>query len=116
MITDSKSGSKFLRDHVASEDTYFYEEIKFLRQRLKTALSKQENSNIVFCNNRHGQHIPSNIINFDESFIMADYHTKGTGSNNNIQTDSYVNNENTDNIIVPQSTETSQKIIRHRAF
>ena len=42
MITDSKNEIKFLRDHVASKDTYFHEEIKFLRQLLETALSKQE--------------------------------------------------------------------------
>ena len=81
MITDLKS-----------KDTYFHEEIKFLCQQLETALSKQENSSIGFCNNRHGQHIPSNIINSDDSFIMTDYHTKATGSDNNIQTNSYINN------------------------
>ena len=52
MITDLKSEIKFLRDQVASKYTYFNEEIKFLRQQLETALSKQENSNIGFCNNR----------------------------------------------------------------
>ena len=82
-------------------DTYFHEEIKFLRQQPETALSKQENSNTGFCNNRHGQHIHSNMVTSDGSFIMTDYHTKTTGSDNNIQTDSYINNENTDNIIAP---------------
>ena len=50
---------------------------------------------------------------------MTDYYTKASGSDNNIQTDSYINNENTDNIIPPPSTENSQKdqkIIRHRTF
>ena len=85
MITDLKSEIKFLRDQVDSKETYFHEEIKLLRQQLETALlSKQENSNIGFCNNRHGQHIPSNIV----FFIMTDYHTKAIGSDNNIQTDS----------------------------
>ena len=40
---------------------------------------------------------------------MTDYQIKATGSESNIQTDSYVNNENTDNTIAPQSTENSQK-------
>ena len=40
---------------------------------------------------------------------MTDYHTKATGSDNNIPTDSYINNENTDNIIAPPSAENSQK-------
>ena len=62
MIADLKSEIKFLRDQVASKDTYFHEKINFLRQRLETALSKQENSNIGFCNNYHGQHIPSNMM------------------------------------------------------
>ena len=48
MITDIKSEIKFLRDQVASKDTYFHEEMKFLREQLETALSKQENSNIGF--------------------------------------------------------------------
>ena len=109
IITDLKSAITFLRDRVASKDTYFHEEVNFLRQQLETALSKQENSSIGFCNNRHGQHIPSNIINSDDFSIMTDYHTKATGSDNNIQTNSYINNENTDNIIAPPSTENSQK-------
>ena len=41
MIADLKSEIKFLRDQVASEGTYFHEEINFLRQQLETALSKQ---------------------------------------------------------------------------
>ena len=53
IITDLNSEINFLRDHVASKDTYFHEEKKFLRQQLETALSKQENSSISFCNNRH---------------------------------------------------------------
>ena len=112
MITDLKSEIKFLRDQVASKDTKkdtFHEEIKFPRQQFETALSKQEYSNIGFCNNRHGQHIPCNIVNPDGSFIMTVYHTKATGSDNNIQTDSSINNENTDNIIAPPSGENSQK-------
>ena len=109
MITDLKSEVKFLRDQVACKDTDFHEEIKFLNQQLETALSKQENSNISFRNNRHGQHISSNIVNSDDSFIMTDYHTKATDSESNIQTDSYINNKNTDNIIAPLSTENSQK-------
>ena len=40
---------------------------------------------------------------------MTDYHTKASGSDNNIQTDSYIKNENADNIIAPPSTENSQK-------
>ena len=40
---------------------------------------------------------------------MTDYHTKATGSDSNIQTNSYINNENNDNIIAPPSTENSQK-------
>ena len=40
---------------------------------------------------------------------MTYYHTKATGSDDNIQRDSYINNENTDNIIVPPPTENSQK-------
>ena len=81
----------------------------FLRQQLETALSKQENSSKAFCNNRNVQHVPSNIVNSDDSFIMTDYHTKAIGSDNNIQTDSYINNENTDNIIASPSTENSQE-------
>ena len=88
MITDLKTKIKFLRDQVASKDTYFHEEIKFLRQHFETSLSKQENSSTGFCNNCHGQHIPSNIINSDDSFIMTNYHTKATSSDNNIQTES----------------------------
>ena len=88
MITDLKTKIKFLRDQVASKDTYFHEEIKFLLQHFETSLSKQENSSAGFCNNCHGQHIPSNIINSDDSFIMTNYHTKATGSDNNIQTES----------------------------
>ena len=53
--------------------------------------------------------MPSNIINYDDFFIMTDYHTKATGSDSNIQTNGYKNNENTDNIIAPPSTENSQK-------
>ena len=53
--------------------------------------------------------LPSNIVNSDDSSIMTDYHTKATGSDNNVQTDSYINNENTDNIISPPPTENSQK-------
>ena len=109
MITDLKSEIKFLGDQVASKDTDVHEEIKFLRQQLETALSKQENLNIGFCNNRHGQHIPSNIVNSDESFIMTDYSTDATGSNNNIQVDSYINNKSIDNTIAPPSTKNSQK-------
>ena len=108
MITDLKCEMKFLRDQIASRDIYFHEEIKFLRQQLETALSKQENSNIGFCNNRHGQHIPSNIVNSDDSFITRDYNIKTTGSDNNVQAVSYINNDNTDNI-APPSTENSQK-------
>ena len=52
--------------------------------------------------------LPSNIVNSDDSFIMTDYHTKATDSHNNIQTDSYIVNENADNTIVPPS-ENSQK-------
>ena len=103
-LLPTNSEIKFLRDQVASKHAYFHEKIKFLRQQFETALSKQENSNIGFCNNRHVQHIPSNIANSDDSFIMTDYHTKATGSDNNIQTDSYANKENTDNTIVPLST------------
>ena len=88
MITDLKTEIKFLRDQVASKDTYFHEEIKFLRQHFETSLSKQEKSSTGFCNNCHGQHIPSNIINSDDSFIMTNYHTKATGSDSNIQTES----------------------------
>ena len=50
MITDLKSEIKFLKDQVASKDTYCHEEIKFLHEQLETALSKHENSNIWFCN------------------------------------------------------------------
>ena len=109
MITDLKSEIKFLRDQVGSKDTYFHEEIVFLRQQLETALSKQENSSIGFCNNRHGQHVPNQIVNSDDSFIITDYHTKATSSDNNIQTDSYINNENTGTIIASPSTENSQE-------
>ena len=109
MLADLKSEIKFLRDQVASKDTRFQEEIKFLRHQLETALSKQENSNACFFSNRHGQHIPSNIVSTDDSFIMTDYHTKATGNDNKMQTDSYVNNDNTDNIIAPLSTNYSQK-------
>ena len=74
MITDLKSEIKFLRDQVSSKGTsYFHEEIRFLCQQLETAHSKQEHSNIGFCNNRHGQHIRhigSNIVHSDKSFIM----------------------------------------------
>ena len=97
MITDLNSEIKFLRDQVASKDTYCHEEIKFLRQQLETAISKQEDLNIGFCNNRHGQYIPSNIVNSYDSFIMTDYYTDATSSDNNIQADSYINNKNTDN-------------------
>ena len=86
-----------------------HEEITFLHQQLETALSKQENSSTGFCNNRHGQQIRSNIVNSDESIIMTDYHSKVSGSVINTQTDSYMNNENTDNIIAPTSTENPQK-------
>ena len=106
---------KFVRDQVASKNTYFHEEIKYLRQQLETALSKQENSNIGFCNNHHGQHIRSNIVYFDDSIILTDYQTKATGNETNIQAYSYINNENTDNIITSLSTENSQKdrILQH---
>ena len=57
MITDSKNEIKFLRDHVASKDTYFHEEIKVLRNYLKLSYPSKKNSNIGFCNNRYGQHI-----------------------------------------------------------
>ena len=40
---------------------------------------------------------------------MTYYHTKATGSDDNIQRDSYINNENTDNIIAPPPTENSPK-------
>ena len=40
MITGSQSEVKFLRDQVASKDTLFHEEIKFLPQKFETALSK----------------------------------------------------------------------------
>ena len=50
-----------------------------------------------------------NIINYDDSFTITDYYNKATGSDNNIQTDSYNTDENTDNIIAPLSTENSQK-------
>ena len=109
MITVLKSEIKFLRDQVNNKDTYFHEEIKFLRRQLETTLSKQEKCSIGFYKNRHGQHVPSNIIKSDDSFKTADYHTKATGSNNNIQRNSYINNENTDNIIAPPPTENSQK-------
>ena len=102
-LLPTNSEIKFLRDQVASKHTYFHEKIKFLCQQFETVLSKQENSNIGFCNNCHGQHIPSDIVNSDDSFIMTDFHTKATGSDNNIQTD-YANKGNTDNIIVPLST------------
>ena len=107
---------KFVRDQVASKNPYFHEEIKYLRQQLETALSKQENSNIGFCNNRHGQHIRSNIVCFDDSIILTDYQTKATGNETNIQAYSYINNENTDNIITSPSTENSQKdrILQHQ--
>ena len=68
----------------------------------------KENSYIGFCNNRHGQHIRSNIVNSDGSIIMTDYHTKATGSDN-IQTYSYINNENRGNIISSTQTKNSQK-------
>ena len=87
MITDLKSEIKFLKDQVASKDTYCHEEIKFLHEQLETALSKHENSNIWFCNDLNWQHISSNIVNSDDSFIMTEYRTKATGSNNNTQTD-----------------------------
>ena len=48
---------------------------------------------------------------------MTDYYTKASGSDNNIQMDSYIKNENTNNIIPPPSTENSQnKIMRHHTF
>ena len=50
-----------------------------------------------------------NIINYDDSFTITDYYNNATGSDNNIQTDSYNTDENTDNIIAPLSTENSQK-------
>ena len=56
---------KFLKGQVAIKDTFFHEEIKFPRQQLETALSKQENSSIGFY--RNGQHIRSNIVNSDDS-------------------------------------------------
>ena len=40
MIIGSQSEVKFLRDQVASKDTLFHEEIKFLPQKFETALSK----------------------------------------------------------------------------
>ena len=106
MFTDLNSEIKFLRDQLARKDTYFHEEKKFLRQQLETALSKQENLNIGFCNNP--QHIPSNIDS-DDSFIMTDYYTDATSSDNNIQTDNYINNKNTDNTVGPPSTKNSQE-------
>ena len=69
----------------------------------------KENSYIGFCNNRHGQHISSNIVNSDGSIIMTDYHTKATGSDN-IQTYSYINNENRGNIIHQHKQKTLKKI------
>ena len=105
-----KSEIKFLR--VASKSTYFHEEIKFLCQQLETALPKQRNSNIGFCNNSHGKHIRSNIVNSDDSIIMTDYHTKATGNDNNKQADSYINNENTEN----HQQKIHKKIIRHCTF
>ena len=51
MITDLKSEIKFLRDQVASKDTYYHEEIKVPRQQFETALSKQEYSNITVMDN-----------------------------------------------------------------
>ena len=62
MITDLKSEIKFLRVQVGSKDTYFHEQIVFLRQQLENALFKQENSNIGFCNNRHGQHYVAPLL------------------------------------------------------
>ena len=62
MITDLKSEIKFLRVHVGSKDTYFHEQIVFLRQQLENALFKQENSNIGFCNNRHGRHHVATLL------------------------------------------------------
>ena len=109
MITVLKSEIKFLRDQVNNKDTYFHEEVKFLRWQLETTLSNQENCSIRFYNNRHGQHIPGNIIKSDDSFITADYNTKASGSSKNIQKNSYINNENIDNIIAPTPTENSQK-------
>ena len=95
MITDLKRKIKFLRGQVANKDTYFHEEMKYLRQQLETVISKQENSNISFCNNLHPQCILSNIVNFDNSIISTDCHTKVTGSESNIQTDIYIKNETT---------------------
>ena len=87
MIADLKSDIKFLRHQVAcntSSNTYIHEEIKFLSQQLETALSKQEHLNIGFCNNRHGKHIPSNVVNSDEFFRMTNYFTKVTGIDSNM--------------------------------
>ena len=46
------------------------------------------------------------------NYVMTDYYTKASGSDNNIQTDSYINNENTDNIIAPPSKKIRKKIKR----
>ena len=59
MITYLKSKIKFLRDQIATKDTYFHEEINFLRQQIENALSKQEIFNVGLGNNCHGQHICS---------------------------------------------------------
>ena len=109
---------KFLRDQVASKGNYFHEEIRFLRQQLETAyeIFKQENSNVGFCNNHHGQHTPSNMVNSDDSFIMTDYHTRATGSNNNMQTDSYINNKKPTKSQHHLQQKIQKKIIRHRTF
>ena len=59
MITYLKSKIKFLRDQIATKDTYFHEEINFLRQQIENALFKQEIFNVGLGNNCHGQHICS---------------------------------------------------------
>ena len=59
MITYLKSKIKFLRDQIATKDTYFHEEINFRRQQIENALSKQEIFNVGLGNNCHGQHICS---------------------------------------------------------
>ena len=47
---------------------------------------------------------------------MTDYHSKVSGSVINTQTDSYINNENTDNIIAQRQQKIHKKIILHRTF
>ena len=65
MITYLKSKIKFLRDQIVTKDTYFHEEINFLRQQIENALSKQEIFNVGLGNNCHGQHICSSHKTID---------------------------------------------------